>query len=86
MRAYAALEPCRSEGTDCASGADCCSGFCRQLDASDPDAKPVFQCVPPPGSCANVDETCDMTADCCGASAGQTCINHRCATPNITLH
>jgi hypothetical protein len=87
MRAYASLEPCRNEGTDCGSGADCCSGFCRPLDvdSSDPDVRPVYRCVAPPGGCANVDEACNSAPDCCNAADGVTCINHRCASPNLPL-
>lgn len=44
MSGYWTLDPCRSEGKDCASGTQCCTGFCRP----DGDGDPV--CVKPPGS------------------------------------
>lgn len=44
MSGYWTLDPCRSEGTSCSAGYECCSGFCR----ADANGKPV--CVLPPGS------------------------------------
>jgi hypothetical protein len=39
-------------------------------------------CIPPPTSCANEDEKCTTTTDCCGAPAnGIRCINGFCARP-----
>jgi hypothetical protein len=84
MRAYTALEPCRANGDSCQSGADCCGGFCRWVDTGDA-SEPVATCVPPPVGCSNVDEACTSNADCCGASRGETCINKRCAAPNVYL-
>jgi hypothetical protein len=81
MRGFAALEPCKGDGASCESGAECCGGFCRQVDGGDGGA-PSLQCVPPPaGGCANVDETCSTAADCCNASSGTLCINERCTEP-----
>ncbi len=84
MRAYTALEPCHANGDSCQSGADCCGGFCRWVDTGDA-SDPVATCVPPPVGCSNVDESCQTNADCCGASRGETCINKRCAAPNVYL-
>lgn len=82
MRAFAALEACRAEGNDCESGAECCTGFCRQTgrDASGP----VLQCVPPPANaCSNEDEPCGVASDCCNSE--ELCINKRCASPHVEL-
>jgi hypothetical protein len=84
MRAYTSLEPCHKNGDSCQSGADCCGGFCRWQDTGDA-SDPVATCVPPPVGCSNVDESCATSADCCGAAQGQTCINKRCAAPNVYL-
>jgi hypothetical protein len=84
MRAYTSLEPCHKNGDSCQSGADCCGGFCRWVDTGDA-SDPVATCVPPPVGCSNVDESCQTSADCCGAARGETCINKRCAAPNVFL-
>jgi hypothetical protein len=77
MRAFAALAPCRANGDKCSSGVQCCDGFCRSTSAAGAD--PVLECVPPPNdSCANENESCRTTADCCDVIANQ-CINKRCA-------
>ncbi len=79
LRGFWALEPCKQNGSSCASGAECCGGFCRQVDA---DGGAAFVCIPPPTSCANEDEKCTMTSDCCGApDNGVRCINGFCARP-----
>ncbi|MEI9954426.1 MAG: hypothetical protein WDO74_37035 [Pseudomonadota bacterium] len=78
MRAFAALEPCRSNGGSCESAAECCTGFCRQTGRD--ENGPVLQCVPSPGNaCSREDETCAVAADCC--SSQELCINKRCASP-----
>jgi hypothetical protein len=85
MRAYATLAPCKQEGDTCSSGADCCEGFCRQIDASGEFGEVQYTCVPPVAGCSNIDETCTTSADCCGYESGDTCINNRCAAPFIDL-
>jgi hypothetical protein len=52
-RAFAALDPCRQDGTSCETGIDCCSGFCTNGVCG------------PPQQCANLDEACKTTNDCC---------------------
>lgn len=44
MSGYWTLDPCKSEGASCASGTQCCTGFCRANDAGEPI------CVKPPGA------------------------------------
>jgi len=79
MRAFAALAPCKPQGGDCESGADCCDGFCRETGRS-ADGGTTLQCVPPPiNQCSNLDETCQSAADCCNPA--YLCINNRCALP-----
>ncbi len=85
MRAYATLAPCKQEGDSCSSGADCCEGFCRQIDASGEFGDVEYTCVPPVAGCSNIDESCQSDADCCGYTRGDTCINNRCAAPFIDL-
>ena len=85
MRAYAALEPCHQEGDSCESGADCCGGFCRRIETGGEFDDVTYTCVPPPVGCSNIDESCASDADCCGAATGDTCINERCAAPNVIV-
>jgi hypothetical protein len=78
MRGFAALDPCRADGSSCESAADCCGGFCRETGTS-PEGAPILECVPPPGGCSEELEACTTTADCCGATTGTECINLHCA-------
>jgi hypothetical protein len=77
MRAFVSLEPCRADGSNCESAAECCNGFCRPTGMTDADGNPVTACVPPPGGCSQIDESCSAAGDCCDTSA--LCINGRCA-------
>lgn len=55
VRAFAALEPCKSDGTTCETGVDCCVGFC--ID---------HMCGRPPvDRCSEEGEACATGADCC---------------------
>jgi hypothetical protein len=78
LRAFWALEPCHQTGASCGSGSDCCTGFCRSVDA---DGGKSFMCVAPPPTCAQEDEKCTKDGDCCDQASGFTCINGRCARP-----
>jgi hypothetical protein len=64
IRAFAALEPCRENGTACESGVDCCCGYC--IDGA---------CGCRQG-CAMIDEKCDDAGDCC--TPGARCIGGFC--------
>jgi hypothetical protein len=68
MRGFWALDPCKSDGSGCGTGSECCGGYCE--DAS-------CKSAPPP--CATEGDRCDKDADCCDATL--TCINHVCSQP-----
>jgi hypothetical protein len=72
LRGFWVLDPCKADGQSCASGDQCCNGFCRPA----ADGGPLV-CVPPPGGCAKENETCVTAADCC--NPGDQCINGKCA-------
>jgi hypothetical protein len=93
MSGYWTLDPCKDDGQGCASGTQCCSGFCR----ADENGEPV--CVDKPttdttggmgdggqsgaggsGSpaCSNIEEKCTKASDCCGGST-TTCIGGFCS-------
>lgn len=82
MRGFAALDPCKADGETCDSAAECCGGYCRQTGTDQDGGAPIFQCVPPPGGCAQEDEKCATSADCCDAPRGYQCINEHCAQPS----
>ena len=71
IRAFAALEPCRAEGSACSSGVDCCCGFCLSENGASEGT-----CGCEPDRCSKIDERCDTAADCCDASAA--CIGGFC--------
>jgi hypothetical protein len=58
-RAFAALNPCKDRGAECASGLDCCTGFCNIDKATGKgvcgDKK----------LCAEYNERCNVADDCC---------------------
>jgi hypothetical protein len=73
ISAFWAPRPCRTQGSDCSVGSECCSGDCR------PDASDAWVCSPPPpDSCRSEGETCDTSDDCC-SGYGLTCTAHVCA-------
>jgi hypothetical protein len=78
-RGFWALSPCEQNGTDCLSGDQCCSGFCRQTTGADGGV--VFACVPPVSGCAQEYEKCSVSTDCCACAGGQQteCIAQHCA-------
>jgi hypothetical protein len=73
LRGFWVLSPCGAEGASCASGDECCTGFCGSLDGG------PSQCTPTAGGCSQEYESCETSADCCGS--GDLCINNRCAIP-----
>lgn len=71
LRGFWVLDPCKQDGASCASGDECCNGFCRG------GADGGLVCVPPPGGCSNEFEKCTQAADCCNPA--DQCINGHCA-------
>ena len=75
-RGFWVVDPCKQDGNGCATGDECCGGFCRP--AGDAGA---LVCSTAKPSCANVSEKCESTADCCGAAQGISCVGGFCAVP-----
>jgi hypothetical protein len=63
-RAFAALDPCRKDGDKCATGVDCCGGFCYLEKPAEFD-EAVGSCSPKKMECSRRDERCVLDADCC---------------------
>ena len=72
LRGFWVLDPCKSDGTDCTTGDECCGGFCTQ---STPDGP--FTCSPVGNGCSNEFDKCTTAADCCDPLS--ECINGFCA-------
>jgi hypothetical protein len=74
IRAFAALNPCKQEGSDCVSGIDCCTGFC------DIEKDAVKGSCVPPKTCADLQERCTTDENCCPVEKGQPrlCISGFC--------
>lgn len=75
MRGFWALDPCKGDGQGCATGTECCGGFC---DGKGPAGSLVCASS---GACAQDGDLCEKTEDCCNAPAGSTCINKVCSEP-----
>jgi hypothetical protein len=75
MRGFWALDPCKGDGQGCASGTECCGGFC---DGSGPSGAKVCKSN---AACAQDGDKCKVTSDCCNAPSGTLCINNICAEP-----
>jgi hypothetical protein len=73
LRGFWVLDPCKQTSNACASGDECCTGFCRSEDGG------PTQCVTPPMGCSNDYEKCSTAADCCNTD--DDCINGLCAQP-----
>lgn len=81
-RGFWVLDPCRSDGASCASGDQCCNGYCQ------PGSGGALVCsnVPPNTQCSGLQEKCATPADCCDST--QLCINGFCSLskPLSTAH
>ena len=75
MRGYWALDPCKGDGQGCASGVECCGGFC---DGGGDGGQPMCKSSSG-GGCSHAGDHCDSVADCCDKASGASCINHVCA-------
>ncbi len=71
-RGYWVLDPCKSQGSDCASGDECCDGYCK------PDATGKLVCSnkPPMSMCSAIGDKCTIPADCCDTK--NVCIGGFC--------
>jgi hypothetical protein len=82
MFGYWTLAPCKAVLSDggapatCATGFECCSGFCRNQGQG-------LVCVNNPGGCSQIGEACKMSSDCCGAGPSVGCTAGFCQ--NIAL-
>ncbi len=71
MRGFWALPPCKPDGQSCASGTDCCGGYCDPA----PDGGAGVCKSNSGGGCSHEGDHCDSSGDCCAG----TCINDHCA-------
>jgi hypothetical protein len=68
LRGFWVLPPCMANGSTCATGDQCCGGYCE-----------MAACTATPPSCSNEFDLCTTAADCCMTT--NLCINGRCAQP-----
>ena len=71
-RGYWTPDPCRMDGQACASGDQCCGGFCRG-----PDELSMV-CGNTDGGCSKEFERCTTIDDCCDKAIDTICENSRC--------
>lgn len=77
-RGFWALDPCKPKGDSCETGDQCCDGFCRPSDPTDPSSPKV--CGEGDG-CSQVSEKCDTDMDCCSHQTGIKCLGGYCSPP-----
>ncbi|MBX3185205.1 MAG: hypothetical protein KIT72_08255 [Polyangiaceae bacterium] len=72
-RGFWVFDPCRPDGESCATGDQCCNGYCQ------PNSSGELVCSnePPGGQCSQVQERCTTAADCCDPT--NRCVNGFCA-------
>lgn len=76
-RGFWVLDPCRSDGTSCDTGDQCCNGFCSPPPGSG-DAGGSNICSSGSGSmCSKPQERCSTANDCCDRT--NQCINNFCS-------
>jgi hypothetical protein len=69
-RGYWVVDPCEQNGASCATGDQCCGGYCENM-----------TCSAQPPACSSLNDKCSTDDDCCGVALGTTCVNERCAQP-----
>lgn len=75
MRGNWALSPCKALGASCEAGYECCEGFCIYDEATGGNV------CGEPQSCAQIEDACETSADCCDDNA--LCIGGFCSEPFI---
>ncbi len=75
-RGYWVVDPCRSEGSGCETGDQCCGGYCRPSNGG----AGALVCTSQVPTCAQEFERCTGDGDCCGTSL--KCVANRCS--NLT--
>ncbi len=73
-RGYWVVDPCQQNGATCATGDQCCGGYCENNGSG-------FVCSAQPPACSSLNDKCTTAADCCGVGQGTECIDGRCAQP-----
>jgi hypothetical protein len=73
-RGFWVLDPCRADGSSCATGDQCCNGYC---EPGAGDAGLICTNAPPNNTCSAPQEHCTTAADCCDTT--NECVNGFCA-------
>ncbi|MGC4116526.1 MAG: dickkopf-related protein [Myxococcales bacterium] len=68
-RGFWVVDPCRTDGSSCESGDQCCGGYCVQSELGG-------TCTSTHSGCSPEFDRCTVTADCC--TGGLECVNARC--------
>ncbi len=78
-RGFWVLDPCRSDGSSCTSGDQCCDGYCEPNGVTDAGTTGALVCsnTPPTSMCSAVGEKCSSVGNCCDMT--NLCINGFCA-------
>jgi hypothetical protein len=74
-RGFWVLDPCRSDDASCATGDQCCNGFCEPNGAG---GALVCSTRPPNYVCSGLQEACSVDGDCCDTTA--SCVGGFCAS------
>ncbi len=73
-RGFWVLDPCKTDGSTCATGDQCCNGYC---EPGAGDAGLICTNAPPNNTCSAPQEKCTTAADCCDTT--NECVNGFCA-------
>jgi hypothetical protein len=73
-RGFWVLDPCMADGSSCATGDQCCNGYC---EPGAGDAGLICTNAPPNNTCSAPQEHCTTAADCCDTT--NQCVNGFCA-------
>ena len=77
-RGFWVVDPCRADGATCATGNECCGGYCRAGVAGG-----ALVCTNAQPTCSQQFEKCTTDSNCCGNQSGAlTCINGFCSQPS----
>ncbi|HEX4462399.1 MAG TPA: hypothetical protein VIA18_30690 [Polyangia bacterium] len=78
-RGFWVLDPCRADGSSCASGDQCCNGYC---EPNGTGGALVCSDTPPNSQCSQLSDKCTTAADCCDKT--NLCINGFCSESPIS--